>query len=140
MKQLMAVLAIIIAFTASSTAQDGKVVAITKLKTIFPENGTARQRDSLIAIYANKVIKNNPLILSHMEMSHWFTSDSKDYMIIETYNKFDDIAKANEMNTELEKKAWPDEKERKAFGDAMAKYFENWHGDMLMREVAGATK
>lgn len=143
MKKLSKVLmtiAVICLVSSAAWAQEGKIVSVAKLHLLWPEDGSQRQRDSLISIYVSKVIRNNALIVSHMELTHWWTSDSRDYLVIETFNKFEDIAKANDMNAELEKKAWPDEKQRKAFMDAMNKYFENWHGDMLMREVPGATK
>jgi hypothetical protein len=52
-------------------------------------------------------------------------------MVIEEYKDLASMEKANAMIDELEKKAWPDATQRKAFMDAMNAYFENWHGDAL---------
>lgn len=122
---------------AETSAQPGTenyvTVNVQMMKTKMPEKGSLKQRDSLVAIYNNNVVKKNEHILTHREYSHWFTSNNKDYMVIEEYKNFEAMTKAFEMSTELEKKAWPDEKKRKEFMDAMNAYFEDWHGDALYR-------
>jgi hypothetical protein len=134
--------AILLSCCLPAHAQDNNfnVVAITKLKMKMVEGGSRAERDSLIAIYVDKVIKKNSFILSHMECSHWFTDDNTDYIVIEEYKTFDDMTAANEMSIKLEDEAWPDEKQRDAFLDAMNAYFEDWHGDMLMRKYPGTSK
>lgn len=118
--------------TVSAQQSETNLVHITKLKSLRVENGSPRERDSLIAIYNENVIKKNKYILSHREYSHFFTGDSQDYLIVEEFKDFDSWKLSNEMMEELEKAAWPDEEKREAFMNAMNKYFENWHGDMLM--------
>ncbi|HEX5002553.1 MAG TPA: hypothetical protein VFW78_08645 [Bacteroidia bacterium] len=106
-------------------------VTFTKLKMVWPENGSMNERDSLIAIYTENVIKKNTYILSHREYSHFFTTDNKDYIIIEEFKDYAAWEASNKMNDELEAKAFGDKDKRKAFMDAMNRYFENWHGDAL---------
>lgn len=118
---------------ASAQNENLNTVNVQRLKTKWPEKGSMQTRDSLIAIYNDNVVKKNDKILSHREYSHWFTSDSKDYMIVEEYKNFDTMEEAFKMSTELEKKAWPDEKKRKEFMDSMNAYFEDWHGDSVFR-------
>ena len=134
---ILTILLLMCLITAPSFAQPGtenlNMVNVQMLKTKWPEKGTMIERDSLIAIYNEKVIRKNEHILSHREFSHWFTASNKDYMVIQEFKSFDSMQKANELNVELEKKAWPDEKQRKAFFDAMDSYFEDWHGDALYR-------
>jgi hypothetical protein len=115
-------------------AQDNptNLVHITKLKLLRPDDGSMQERDSLIAIYNKNVIQKNEYILSHREYAHFFTDNSSDYMIVEEFKDFDSWQKSVDRNEELENAAWPDEAKRKAFMDAMNRYFENWHGDMLM--------
>ena len=139
---ILAMVVFAIVFTQNVYAQmpESTLVHITKLKQKHPENGNPAERDSLIAIYVQNVIMKNPLILSHREYSHFFTDDNRDYLIIEEYKDFDSWVKANEMMEDLEKKAWPDEKKRNEFMDAMEKYFEDWHGDMLMRYNSKCSK
>ena len=122
---------------AQSSAQPGTenylTVNVQMLKTKNPEKGTIKQRDSLVAIYNNNVTKKNDKILTHREYSHWFTANNHDYMVIEEYKDFASMEEAFKLTDELEKKAWPDEKKRKEFMDAMNAYFEDWHGDALYR-------
>lgn len=122
---------------AASSAQPGTenytTVNVQMLKTKWPEKGTIKERDSLVSIYNDNVIRKNEFVLSHSEYSHWFTANNKDYMVVEEYKDFDSMKKSFDLNTELEKKAWPDEKKRKEFMDAMNAYFEDWHGDALYR-------
>jgi len=106
-------------------------VTFTKLKMIWPENGSMKERDSLIAIYTEKVIKKNTYILSHKEYSHFFTTDNTDYLIVEEYKNYAAWEASNKMSEELEAKAFGDKDKAKAFMDAMNKYFQNWHGDAL---------
>jgi len=116
---------------ALAQAPTSNVVNMQYLKTKSPENGTPSARDSLIAIYNDNVVKKNDKIISHREYAHFFTANSKDYLIIEEYKDLASMEEAFTMSTELEKKAWPDATQRKAFFDAMEAYFEEWHGDAL---------
>lgn len=130
-----ALIAICVSMHLPSVAQtdNSNFVHVTRLKTLWPEGGSAKERDSLVAIYNDNVIKKNTYILSHREYQHFFTSDSKDYMIIEEYKDFAAWEAGNKMMEELEKAAWPDETKRKAFMALLDKYFERWHGDALFR-------
>jgi hypothetical protein len=98
------------------------------------------QRDSLVAIYNANVTNKNDKILSHREYDHYFTASSSDYMIVEEYKDMAGMEEAFKMNDELEKKAWPDERKRKAFMDTMGAYFETWHGDDLISHKCEAIK
>ena len=128
---LVAIILGLMPVAASAQMENQNVVNLQRLKTKWPEKGSAQIRDSLIAIYNDNVIKKNDKILSHREYSHFFTSDNKDYIIMEEYKNMATMEEAWKMNTELEKKAWPDEKKRKDLMDAMGAYFEDWHGDAI---------
>lgn len=60
--------------------------------------------------------------------------------MIDEYKDFDSMEAAFNMNDKLEKKAWPDEKKRKKFMDAMIAYFEDGHGDVVHRSKPKLTK
>ena len=107
------------------------VVNVTTLKSKWPEKGTLSERDSLVGIYNALVINKNEFILSHREYRHYYTPSSSDYMILEEYADLTSMEKAGDMMADLEKAAWPDEAQRKAFMDRMNSYFENWHGDAI---------
>jgi hypothetical protein len=131
----IAVLAISLSANTGAVAQTDNTnfVHFTKLRILWPEDGSMKERDSLIAIYNDNVIKKNALILSHREYTHYFTGDSKDYMIIQEYKDFAAWEASNKMTEDLEKAAFPDEAKRKAFFAMLDKYFEKWHGDALYR-------
>lgn len=114
-------------------ATDQHMVNVQKWRTKYNPNGTVRERDSLVAIYVDNVVKKNDKILSHREYAHWFTEDNRDYIIIDEFKDYAAMEEANKLYDELEKKAWPDEKKRKDYFAALDAYFENWHGDGLYR-------
>ena len=118
---------------AQPGTENNTLVNVQSMKTKWPEKGTVKERDSLVAIYNTNVVKKNEFVLSHRELAHWFTPDNTDYLVIEEYKNYEAMEKAFDQYSELEKKAWPDEKVRKAFMDKMGAYFENWHGDALYR-------
>jgi len=136
MKKVFLAMAIVMAMLLTSQvvqaqAPTGNIANVTQLKQKWPEKGSRTTRDSLIAIYNDMVIRKNEYILSHREYSHFYTPSNQDYFIVEEYKDMAAMEKANDMNTELEKKGWPDEAKRKAFMEAMGAYFENWHGDAI---------
>lgn len=138
------VVAVTISLTAPTIswaqAPAPNLVNVTTLKTKWPEKGSLSARDSLVAIYNANVVAKNEKVLSHREYAHYFTSSSSDYMIVEEYKDMASMEEAFKISDELEKKAWPDAAQRKAFMDAMGAYFENWHGDALYHINAKLSK
>jgi len=51
------------------------------------------------------------------------------------YSSLADLEKTGEATQALIKAHWPDEAKRKDFFEKLDKYFENWHGDALYRNV-----
>ena len=109
------------------------IVNVQELKIKWPENGTPEERDSLLSIYVENVVKKNEHIVSHREYAHFFTGDNHDYLVIEEYKDMDGLEASFRRTTELENQAWPDETKRKEFFKLLDSYFENWHGDHLYR-------
>ncbi|MEO6133062.1 MAG: hypothetical protein ABIQ02_14540 [Saprospiraceae bacterium] len=128
---IIAAIVVTVSTGANAQASTSNLVNITSLKTKSPDKGSPGARDSLIAIYNSKVIDKNTYILSHREYTHYFTASNSDYLVVEEYKDMAGMEASFEMNTELEKKAWPDAMKRKEFMDAMGAYFETWHGDAL---------
>ena len=137
---LIAVITLLSIETLSAQNTSGNVVNVQQLRTKMPENGSATQRDSLILIYNQNVVNKNEHILSHREYAHFFTGSNHDYLVIEEYKDLAGMEASFLRTTELEKLAWPDEMKRKAFLDAMNRYFEDWHGDGLYRINAKLSK
>ena len=125
--------AFIMLAAGQSFAQDANshVVNIQKIRVKWPENGTATERDSLVAIYNANVINKNEHILSHREYAHFFTGDNRDYVVIQEYKDLVGMEASFLRTTELENKAWPDEMKRKEFFNKLDSYFETWHADGL---------
>jgi len=126
--------------TLSAQNLSGNVVNVQQLRSKMPENGSPAQRDSLVLIYNQNVVNKNEHILSHREYAHFFTGSNHDYLVIEEYKDLAGMEASFVRSTELEKMAWPDEMKRKAFMDAMGRYFEDWHGDGLYHINAKLSK
>ena len=88
--------------------------------------------------YMDKVTKKNEHVMSARFYTHLFTENSSELMYVQTYGSWADIDKASERNAELEKEAWPDETERKAFLKSRNAFYSNHHSDEIYSPMAGA--
>ena len=59
--------------------------------------------------YMEKVTKKNEHIRSAAYYTHLITENSNEVLYVQSYENWDAIDKAAARNSELEKKAWPDE-------------------------------
>lgn len=114
--------------------EEGHFFVVTTWKTVMPEGGSAAERDSLLLEWTNAVLKANDKILSSKDLRHYYGGDSHDWIIIEEYKNWADIEEAGKINTELNKKKWPNEKKRKEFFKELMKYFSG-HSDEIYREL-----
>ena len=88
--------------------------------------------------YFGKVIRKNDFILTSNVLLHYFTADNSEIIFVFGYKSWDDIDKAEERNAELEKEAWPDEAQRKAFLKKEAAYYTHKHSDEIYSTLDGA--
>ena len=88
--------------------------------------------------YHDKVTMKNEHILSTTVLQHHFTEDSSEILFVTTYPSWVAIEEATKRNEELEKEAWPDEKERKTFLRKQAKFYANEHSDEIYKTIPGA--
>jgi hypothetical protein len=65
--------------------------------------------------YFEKVTMKNPYVIHSNVLTHYFTADNTEILIVQAYESWELIDKAWEKSDELVKAAWPDEKARKAF-------------------------
>lgn len=87
--------------------------------------------------YYDKVTSKNDLIIGSEILHHYFTDDSSEILMVSVYRTWEDIEKSNDVSNDLIKKAWPDEKARKAFFDKQGSYYGPMHSDEIYNSVAG---
>jgi hypothetical protein len=88
--------------------------------------------------YLEKVTKKNDLVMSTELLTHFYTADNSEVILVGTYRNWNDIEAAQDKYDELEKAAWPDEAKRKAFHSKLDKYYENRHSDEIYATQDGA--
>lgn len=106
----------------------------------FPEGGTIKESGDLMTEYFNNVITKNPAILAYYPSVHAWGSNSQDFLQAYVVKSFEDIVKALDTDTELEKSAWPDETARKDYFAKRNKYFTGQHADYIYTSVPELTK
>lgn len=81
--------------------------------------------------YFDKVVAKNPLIQGYNVLSHYFTADNTEIVIVHKYDSWEAIDKSWQKNDELIKAAWPDENARKAFYEKRAAFYTGNHSDEI---------
>ncbi|HNS11342.1 MAG TPA: hypothetical protein PKM97_01920 [Bacteroidia bacterium] len=89
--------------------------------------------------YHENVAGKNEKLLSSRTMSHYFTSDSREYVFIFEYKSLADMEAAFEIDDANEKKLWPDKKAREPYDRMWSKHFHH-HGDEIYSEIKGTRK
>jgi hypothetical protein len=141
MKLLFSVLflfTVFISMNSSLMAQNaqGNVFVVTNFERAFPDNGSARELDSLTTLYIDKCFgADNEYVVSCKVLRHWWGHDNRDFIQIVEVKNWDDVVKANEKANDLFMKAWPTKEDRKKFNDANNKYFTGKHSDEIYNEV-----
>jgi hypothetical protein len=101
----------------------------------FPEGGTQKEAGELMTEYVDKVISKNPAILAYYPSRHAWGANSQDFVQAFVVKSFEDIVKALDTDTQLEKSAWPDETARKDYFAKRNKYFTGQHADYIYTSV-----
>jgi len=105
----------------------------------MPEGGRASERDSLLKEYFTKVTMKHPGVLHEWNMRHFFTGDSREWVVVDEYKSFKDFAAAQDKFDELEKAAYGDEAGVAAFNAKFRKYFPS-HSDQIFHAIPGIVK
>jgi hypothetical protein len=121
------------AAVAQEEEEEGSFIVIVTHKMTMPEDGSEAERDSLLKILY-EVQKSNPKIVSRRQMQHAWGSNSQDWVVVTEYKTWADIEEAGKVNQELNRKKWPDAKERQAFFRQLGKYFDG-HSDEIYQEM-----
>jgi hypothetical protein len=87
--------------------------------------------------YLEKVTKKNEFIMGSHVYLHNMTPDNTEFLTVQTFASWEDIGKFADRSSELEKEAWPDEAERKAFLKNQNSYYANEHSDEIYVPISG---
>ena len=128
-------LTVALAFSGMLYAQEEEphVFTVVTFELLIPEDGSRAEFDSLYALWAENITKNNEFIVSEISMSHLWGSNSDDFVLITEVRSFADVEKAENRNFELLEVAWPDKEDRKKYSKAFRKYFGR-HSDEIYQE------
>jgi hypothetical protein len=90
--------------------------------------------------YFEKVTKKNELVIGQEVLTHYFTADNTEVLLVNMYDSWDAIEKAGARTDELIKAGWPDEKARKAFFDKKNSFYGPTHSDEILSTFEGAKR
>ena len=117
-------------------AAEGNVFVMTNFERAFPDNGSARELDSLATLYMDKLYgSDNQYVVSFKAVRHWWGHNNRDFIGIMEVKTWDDVIKAEQRANELFEKTWSTKEARDAFNKAYNKYFTGKHSDEIYRQV-----
>lgn len=88
--------------------------------------------------YFDKVTMKNEFIVSASFLIHYYTADNTEIKVVTGYSSWENILKAQQRSSELEKEAWPDEAARNAFMNKQSAYYTHMHSDEIYSTLEGA--
>ena len=118
--------------TTTESAEKSYLITVTKLHRNIDHKGTAAEWKALEKEYFDKVTKKNDLIVGQEVLTHYFTEDNTEILLVTIYNSWADIENASAKNNELVKAAWPDETARNTFFDKREAFYANEHSDEIL--------
>lgn len=86
--------------------------------------------------YFDKVTSKNDLIIGSEILTHYYTENSSEIILVSVYKTWEDIEKASTISDDLAKKGWPDEKVRTAFFDKQMSFYTPIHSDEIYTSIA----
>jgi hypothetical protein len=125
--------------TASIYAQERpKYLTVTTVHGNLDKDYTEDEWKAVEKTYFDKVIMKNEYIVSSMVLVHYFTADNSEMKLVTGYSSWENIEKAGARTLELEKEAWPNEKDRDAFMKKQAGFYTSMHSDEIYSTLEGA--
>jgi hypothetical protein len=85
--------------------------------------------------FFDKVTSKNELIIGHEILTHYYTENNSEVLMVNVYKTWEDIEKSGTITEDLIKKAWPDEKTRTAFLEKQNSYYSPMHSDEIYSSV-----
>ncbi|QQY83266.1 hypothetical protein JJL45_04560 [Tamlana sp. s12] len=104
------------------------------------ERGSTDEIRGLITDHFDKMIKDNHLIKGYYTFRHAWGSDGSEMVEAYFFDSMTDMDSMFEGMSALEKKMWPNEKERKDRIEKFKKYFTPVHGDAVFKYIADLSK
>lgn len=137
-KNLLAVgiITLMILMGAKSNAQEKEKPVIITMTTLH-RNPAVKGKDWKASEqeYFDKITSKNDLIIGSELLTHYYTADNTEVVLVNVYKTWEDVEKASAVSDELVKKAWPDEKARKAFFDKYEGYYTPTHSDEIYQSI-----
>jgi hypothetical protein len=125
---------------ANAQTNPERIYHVTTWYMIPELDSTQRaERDALLKEYLTKVTMKNEFVIHQWNMTHFFTDDSREFLVITEMASLADIEKAFDRDEELEKQAWPDAQKRRDFLKKMNSYFTH-HKDAIFNGLPALTK
>lgn len=130
--------------TATISAQDDapkrpEYITVTKNHwNMDKENFKMSEWKAAAKEYHEKVTMKNEFIMGASTYMHNMTPDNTEILNVQVFANWEDIGKFGKRNGELEKEAWPDETQRKAFLKNLGSYYANEHSDEIYAPMSGA--
>lgn len=115
-------------------SQDQIPQYLTVTTTHWDLENTDGSPDEWLALekeYHEKVTMKNELILASQFLTHFYTADNSEVVLVSAYGSWADIEKAQERTQELEEAAWPDEAVRDELAKKREAYYINIHSDEI---------
>lgn len=138
-------LCLMILITVPLSAQENTMPAYLTVTTLYwnmdREESDNEADNNWLEIekeYLEKVTKKNEHIMSASFYMHLYSPTNLESKYVQVYSSWEAIEKAQDRNVELEKMAWPDEAERKAFMANRQSFYQHFHSDEIMVPFAGA--
>ena len=116
--------------------KENTIIAIQEF-TLAPmseiEGGSSEERDKYLQEWFDKIVMKDDRVLSQMMLNHYWSgtagSNGWPVLIVTEFANMDDLL--DEDLSKLREAGWPDEKERKAFGERHRAYWGQYtHTDM----------
>lgn len=139
---LIALVAMTFSTSVILKAQDADQPHIFIVQTWIRNTGPDMNRqeaDSLVRHYHENVVMKNEKVISSRAMSHYFTADSREFVLINEYKSLTDMEASFKIDEELENKLWPDKKSREPYDRLWMKHFGH-HADAIYGEINGTRK
>lgn len=117
----------------TANAQQGNIVTLVTYKSVWPEGGKLAERDSLMGVWFENVVKKNVNIIHFQYFTHYYGNDSRDFVVLAEYKSLPDMVIADSVSTALWRQYMPDAKKRAEFSQKVGRYFEASHSDEIYR-------
>lgn len=115
------------------------IMVVTKVHWNFEkEDGSQDEWLAIEKEWFDKVTAKNEYILASNFLSHAFTADNSEAIIVSVYGSWDDMEKSNDRTNELVKEGWPDEAAGDTYFDTRNSYYTGHHSDEIYSVLDGS--